>query len=112
MLAGTAGADGSAGSTERTTAMYALRSGSGSNFGGFANSRVDQIVDQLAVDGSTSATLALAGEAENILWTEMPTIPLFNQPRTIGAAEGMHALDPNPSRSGTGWNMDRWVLRR
>ncbi|WP_083343127.1 ABC transporter substrate-binding protein [Rhodococcus triatomae] len=112
VLAGTAGADGSAGSTERTTAMYALRSGSGSNFGGFANSRVDQIVDQLAVDGSTSATLALAGEAENILWTEMPTIPLFNQPRTIGAAEGMHALDPNPSRSGTGWNMDRWVLRR
>jgi peptide/nickel transport system substrate-binding protein len=92
--------------------MYALRGGSRNNFGDYANGRVDQIVDQLAVDSSTATQLALSTEAENILWSEVPTVPLFNQPRTVGFAAGLEAGAVNPTRSGAGWNMDRWVLRR
>ncbi|NKZ74338.1 hypothetical protein GS934_07030 [Rhodococcus hoagii] len=64
-------------------------------------------VDQLAVDASLAARMSLLGEAEAILWNEMPTIPLFDQPRTIAHSKGMHAVVPNPTRSGSGWNMDR-----
>ncbi|WP_433612587.1 ABC transporter substrate-binding protein [Prescottella agglutinans] len=112
VLAGTGSAAGAAGSTVPTDAAFALRSGNGDNFGGFSNRRFDQVVDQLAVDGSLSARMSLSGEAEAILWNEMPTIPLFDQPRTTAHSNGMHAVVPNPTRSGAGWNMDRWILLR
>ncbi|WP_430332265.1 ABC transporter substrate-binding protein [Rhodococcus sp. ACT016] len=112
VLAGTASAAGAAGSSVPTDSSFALRSGNGDNFGGFSNGRFDQVVDQLAVDGSLSARMSLSGEAEAILWNEMPTIPLFDQPRTIAHSNGMHAVVPNPTRSGAGWNMDRWILLR
>jgi len=112
VLAGTASAAGAAGTSVPTDAGFALRSGNGDNFGGFANRRFDQVVDQLAVDGSLAARMSLSGEAEAILWDEMPTVPLFDQPRTIAHSNGMHAVVPNPTRSGAGWNMDRWILLR
>ena len=112
VLAGTASAPGAAGTAAATTAMYALHSGIRSNFGDYSNGRVDQIVDQLAVDSSTATQLSLSTEAENILWSDVPTVPLFDQPRTVAFATGLQAGAVNPTRSGAGWNMDRWVLRR
>ncbi|MDV6279401.1 ABC transporter substrate-binding protein [Rhodococcus jostii] len=112
VLAGTASAPGAAGTAAATTAMYALRSGIRSNFGDYSNGRVDQIVDQLAVDSSTATQLSLSTEAENILWSDVPTVPLFDQPRTVAFATGLQAGAVNPTGSGAGWNMDRWVLRR
>lgn len=112
VLAGTASAAGAAGSSVPTDASFALRTGNGDNFGGFSNRRFDEIVDQLAVDGALSARMSLSGEAEAILWNEMPTIPLFDQPRTTAHSKGMHGVVPNPTRSGAGWNMDRWILLR
>ncbi|MFC9767740.1 ABC transporter substrate-binding protein [Rhodococcus jostii] len=112
VLAGTASAPGAAGTAAATTAMYALHSGIRSNFGDYSNGRVDQIVDQLSVDSSTATQLSLSTEAENILWSDVPTVPLFDQPRTVAFATGLQAGAVNPTRSGAGWNMDRWVLRR
>ncbi|QBJ98319.1 peptide-binding protein [Rhodococcus sp. ABRD24] len=112
VLAGTASAAGTAGTAAETDAAYALHSGNGTNFGGFANGRLDRIIDQLAVDASLSARMSLSGEAEAILWDDMPTVPLFDQPRTTAHTSGMHAVVPNPTRSGAGWNMDRWILLR
>ncbi|MEV0946478.1 ABC transporter substrate-binding protein [Rhodococcus sp. NPDC049939] len=110
VLAGTASASGAAGTAAVTTAMYALRSGIGSNFGDYTNGRIDEIVDRLAVDSSIADQLALSTEAENILWSEMPTVPLFHQPRTIAFEAGLQSGSPNPTRSGAGWNMDRWIF--
>ncbi|MFC9840078.1 ABC transporter substrate-binding protein [Rhodococcus sp. NPDC127530] len=112
VLAGTASAPGAAGTAAATTAMFALRSGIRSNFGDYSNGRVDQIVDQLAVDSSTATQLSLSTEAESILWSDVPTVPLFDQPRTVAFAAGLQAGAVNLTRSGAGWNMDRWVLRR
>ena len=112
VLTGTAGANGSSGATERTGAMFAMRGGEGSNLGDFASGRVDEIVDTLAVDAAPATVLRLASEAEEIMWRHVPTLPLFHQPRTIAVADGMSAVEPNAARTGTGWNMDRWVFRR
>ncbi|QCQ90891.1 ABC transporter substrate-binding protein [Rhodococcus sp. SGAir0479] len=112
VLAGTAAAAGAAGSSVPTDASFALRSGNGDNAGGFSNRRYDEIVDQLAVDGSLAGRMSLSGEAEAILWDEMPSVPLFDQPRTTAHSSGMHGVVPNPTRSGAGWNMDRWILLR
>lgn len=112
VLAGTAGQAGAAGMADMIDARGALRSGNSSNFGEYGNVRVDQIIDQLDTDPAIAAQLGLSVEAENILWTQVPTIPLFNQVRTVAVAQGMSAVVANPTRSASGWNMDRWVLRR
>jgi len=71
---------------------------------------VDEILDGLLVAGDQQGISGLVGDGERILWDEMPTLPLFVQPRSIGFASGLAAGVPNPTTAGSGWNMDRWIL--
>lgn len=112
VLGGTAAAVGPSGSLPGIEATAALRTGEGVNFGHFGNGRYDAISDQLAADDTSATVLNLDSEAENLLWDEMPSIPLFNTPRTIAFGKGMENGVASPTKAGAGWNMDRWVLRR
>ncbi|WP_433526442.1 ABC transporter substrate-binding protein [Nocardia pseudovaccinii] len=112
VLGSTASAPGPAGSATGVAATSALRTGSGLNFGRFGNGRYDSITDQLAGDDNSTTTLNLRTEAENLLWAEMPSIPLFVTPRTIAFGNGLQNGIAGPTQAGTGWNMDRWVLKR
>jgi peptide/nickel transport system substrate-binding protein len=112
VLASTASAPGPAGSLTGVAATSALRTGSGLNFGRFGNGRYDAITDQLAADDNSTTTLNLLTEAENLLWSEMPSVPLFANPRTIAFGNGLQNGIAGPTQGGTGWNMDRWVLKR
>ena len=98
--------------TVSEAARYSLHSDNGSNVGGYTNNRVDEIVDQLAVEQVDGTALAIATEGERILWNEMPTLPLFNQPRTVAASDGLSNVVVNATTSGVGWNMDRWILHQ
>ncbi|WP_174247046.1 ABC transporter substrate-binding protein [Rhodococcus rhodochrous] len=111
ILVGTATAAGAGGAADMEHARDALHSGAGSNVGGYSIGRVDELLDGLLVAKDNAAIAGLATEAERILWGDVPTLPLFAQPRTIGFAAGMHAGVPNPTTAGAGWNMDRWILR-
>lgn len=104
--------DAPSGSLLRDDRLAALRSGSASNVGGYANARVDQIVDTVAVSASAEEQAALLAEAEAILWAELPTLPLHLQPRTTVLAEQLVGAVPNPTAAGIGWNIDRWAERR
>ncbi len=112
VLGGTAAAVGPAGSLPGIEATAALRTGQGVNFGRFGNGRYDAIADQLAADDNSVTVLNLDTEAENLLWNEMPSIPLFNTPRTVAFGKGLENGVASPTKAGAGWNMDRWVLRR
>lgn len=112
VLGSTAGVPGPAGSSAGVTAFAALRAGSGLDVGGFANGRYDAITDQLAGEDDSTVTLNLLTEAENLLWAQLPSIPLFATPRTIAFGHGMQNGIAGPTQAGTGWNMDRWVLQR
>ncbi|WP_054814043.1 ABC transporter substrate-binding protein [Nocardia arizonensis] len=112
ILGSTASAPGPAGSLSGVAAYAALRTGSGLNFGRFGNGRYDAITDQLAADDNSANQMGLLTEGENLLWSEMPSIPLFATPRTIGFADGLQNGVAAPDQAGTGWNMDRWVLKR
>lgn len=112
ILSSTAGAPGPAGSLTGVAATSAWRTGSGIDFGRFGNGRYDAIVDQLAADTDSTTQLNLLTEAENLLWSEMPGIPLFATPRVIAFGSGLRHGVAGPTQGGTGWNMDRWVLER
>ncbi|MFY2790544.1 ABC transporter substrate-binding protein [Rhodococcus sp. MALMAid1271] len=112
VLGNTGSLPGPSGSASGVLARYSLRTGIGLNFGGYSNGRIDAIVDQLAVTDDPERILALATEGENILWNDMPSLPLYNEPRTTVISDGMQDVVANPTAAGAGWNMDRWVLLR
>ncbi|WP_067722694.1 ABC transporter substrate-binding protein [Nocardia yamanashiensis] len=112
VLAGTASMPGPSGSLTGNEATAALRTGQGLNFGRFGNGRYDAIADQLAAEQDSGTTLNLLTEQENLLWSEMPSVPLFAEPRTVAFGDGLKNGVTSPTRAGAGWNMDRWVLER
>ncbi|GAA4472508.1 ABC transporter substrate-binding protein [Rhodococcus olei] len=112
VLGGTASVQGAGGADSVVPPAFSLAIGNGTNIGNYRNARVTEIADQLAVDTSDGSRLNLTAEAERILWSDLPSIPLFNAPRATSIASGMHAAVPNPTVAGAGWNMDRWILLR
>ncbi|MGK8556715.1 ABC transporter substrate-binding protein [Nocardia gipuzkoensis] len=112
VLGSTASVPGPAGSIEAVAATSALRTGNGLNVGRFGNGRYDAITEQLAADNNSATQLSLLTEAENLLWAELPSIPLFATPRTIAFGKGLRNGIAGPTQAGSGWNMDRWVLER
>ncbi|MCU1645536.1 MAG: putative lipoprotein [Nocardia sp.] len=112
ILGGTAAMPGPSGSLSATDAIAALHTGQGLNFNRYGNGRYDAIADQLAAEDNSTTVLNLLNEQENLLWSEMPSIPLFATPRTIAFGDGMRNGVASPTKAGAGWNMDRWVLER
>lgn len=112
VLGGTAGGSGPTGSASAAAARTALLGGQNVNLGGYANGRVDELLNRLAVDGSDATVLSAGTDVETVLWDEMPTLPLWNAPALTATASGMRGVEANPTVAGAGWNMDKWVFVR
>ncbi len=110
LLASTGGAAGSGSSGSNAMDAYDLHSANGNNLSRYSNERVDGIIAALAVTSDPKEQSRLLGEGGSILWTDMPTIPLYRQQRTVLTSKDMYAVSSSPTRWGAGWNMDRWAL--
>ena len=110
LLASTGGAAGSGSTGSSAMDAYALHSGNGNNLAGYANPQIDGIIAGLAVTTDPKEQARLVGEAAPILWTDVPTLPLYRQQRTVISAKRMFGVQANPTKWGAGWNMDRWRL--
>jgi peptide/nickel transport system substrate-binding protein len=111
LIGSTGGAVGSGSTGSSALDAYDLRFGNGNNLSGYANGRVDGIIDALAVTADPKELSRLLGEAGPILWGDIPTLPLYRQQRTLLTSKRVSAVQSNPTRWGAGWNMDRWVLQ-
>lgn len=109
-LGGAGAVQSAGGPLDDDVRLAVLRGGAASNVGGFQNGRFDEIADQLAVTTNSTDRLNLTREAEAILWDRLPTLPLYQQTRTVAFADGLRAGSPSASNLGAGWNMDRWTL--
>jgi len=112
LLASTGGAAGSGSTGSSAMDAYDLHTGNGNNLSGYSNERVDGIIATMAVTADPKELARLLGEGGSILWTDMPTLPLYRQQRTVLTSNKTYAVSSNPTRWGAGWNMDRWVLDR
>ncbi|MBU3684955.1 MAG: hypothetical protein FGM25_00920 [Mycobacterium sp.] len=110
LVASTGGAVGSGSTGSSAMDAYALHTGNGNNLAGYSNPQVDGIIAALAVTTDPKEFSRLLADAAPILWSDMPTLPLYRQQRTVMAAKKMFAVEPNPTKWGAGWNMDRWRL--
>jgi peptide/nickel transport system substrate-binding protein len=110
LLASTGGAAGSGSTGSSAMDAYALHSGNGNNLSGYANPQIDGIIAALAVTTDPKEQSRLIGDAAPILWTDVPTLPLYRQQRTVISSSRMSGVQANPTKWGAGWNMDRWRL--
>lgn len=110
LLSSTGGASGSGSSGSSLVDAYALHGGNGNNLSGYANPQVDGIIGALAVSADPGERIRLLAEGAPILWTDLPTLPLYRQQRILLMSKKMYAVSKNPTRWGAGWNMDRWSL--
>ncbi|MGL6233860.1 MAG: ABC transporter substrate-binding protein [Segniliparus sp.] len=102
------GAGGAAGPSWDLTSAAQVRSGEGENVFGYASSRVDDLVAQLALAEKEDDRVGLLAQAQNALWDDLPVIPLFAQPRLVSWSEGLSGVIPGATACATGWNMDKW----
>ena len=83
LLASTGGAAGSGSTGSNTMDAYDLHSGNGNNLSRYTNERVDGIITTLAVTSDPKELSRLLGEGGSVLWTDVPTVPLYRQQRTV-----------------------------
>lgn len=110
LLSSTGGAAGSGSTGSSAMDAYTLHTGNGNNLSGYSNPQVDGIIAALAVTTDPKEQARLIGDAAPMLWTDVPTLPLYRQQRTVISAKKMLAVQANPTKWGAGWNMDRWRL--
>ncbi|MCX8561623.1 ABC transporter substrate-binding protein [Mycolicibacterium mucogenicum] len=108
LLSGGGGAAGSGSSGSSVVDSYALHSGNGNDLSGYANERVDGVIAALAVTTDPKEQARLLGEGAGVLWSDVPTLPLYRQQRTLLVTNDLTLVRANPTRWGAGWNMDRW----
>lgn len=84
--------------------------GTGQNFAGFANQRVDQLLESGSQETNQEARIAIYHEIQQILSEEVPYVFIcfFNSITAVPA--GLENFKPNPTLAGNTWNMAEWKL--
>ena len=86
------------------------KTGGGQNYAGVSNAEVDSLLDQLASEVNPETAAQLANEADEILWEELVTIPLYQKPIYTVWSNEFEGIVPNPTSAGPMWNSDEWKL--
>ncbi|MFI7052619.1 ABC transporter family substrate-binding protein [Streptosporangium canum] len=82
----------------------------GNNNGCYSNKKVDELLKKANVTVDEAGQTPLLAEAEKIMWEDLATIPLYENPNLTAWSEGVGNIVPNPTQAGIGWNMDKWTI--
>ncbi|WP_326824482.1 ABC transporter family substrate-binding protein [Streptosporangium sp. NBC_01756] len=82
----------------------------GNNNGCYENKKVDELLKKANATVDEAGQTPLLAEAEKIMWQDLATIPLYENPNLTAWSEGVGNVVPNPTQAGIGWNMDKWTI--
>ncbi|MET9065966.1 ABC transporter family substrate-binding protein [Streptosporangium sandarakinum] len=82
----------------------------GNNNGCYSNKKVDELLKKVNQTTDKAAQTPLVAEAEKIMWQDLATIPLYENPNLTAWSEGVNNVVPNPTQAGISWNMDKWTI--
>ena len=83
----------------------------GENWNHYANPQVDKLFSQAAATLDPAKAATLYNQADAILWKDMVTLPLFQQPQLNTWTSSYGNVLPNPSSFGLTWNAQTWGLK-
>ncbi len=90
---------------------YTNASVCGENWDHYANSQVDSLFDQALSTVNDHDAAVLYNQIDTILWKDMVTLPLFQQPDLYSWSNTYGNIIPNPSNIGVPWNAQVWGLK-
>jgi len=83
----------------------------GENWDHYANPQVDTLLNQAASTLDPTKAAALYNQVDALLWKDMVTLPLFQQPQLYTWNSTYGNVLPNPSNNGLTWNAQTWGLK-
>jgi peptide/nickel transport system substrate-binding protein len=83
----------------------------GVNWDHYSDPVVDSLFDQANSTLNATKAAALYNEIDALLWKDMVTLPLFEEPALFGWTSSYGNVDPDASASGLPWNAQEWGLR-
>jgi peptide/nickel transport system substrate-binding protein len=85
--------------------------GFGQNVSRAGTAAIDALLDKIATDQDAAQQAADANAADELLWEQMATLPLFQKPTLVAYDSALRGVQNNASQSGVLWNSDDWSLR-
>ena len=83
----------------------------GQNWDHYANKQVDSLMTQALATVDSTKAASLYNQVDSILWNDMVTLPLFENPEVYGWSNKYGNIVPNPSNVGITWNAEAWGLK-
>jgi peptide/nickel transport system substrate-binding protein len=90
---------------------YTNTSVCGSNWDHYADPQVDSLFNQALSDLNPTTDASLYNQIDALLWKDMATLPLFENPVYYGWSTKYSNLIPNASSVGIPWNAQDWGLK-
>jgi peptide/nickel transport system substrate-binding protein len=90
---------------------YTNASACGQNWNHAANPQVDSLLNQAAATIDPAKATTLYNQVDAILWKDMVTLPLFQQPQLNTWTSSYGNVLPNASSQGLTWNAQTWGLK-
>ena len=90
---------------------YTNASVCGQNWDHYANKQVDSLFDQAIATLDPTKSASLYNQIDSILWKDMVTLPLFQQPNLVSWSSKYGNIVNNPSSVGVPWNAQHWGLK-
>ena len=81
-----------------------------SNNTNYQNPEIVEIFDQALVETDQEALTDLYNQADEILWEDMPTIPLYQKPTFLPYRASIKGVEDNASTAGPLWNAYDWSI--
>lgn len=83
-------------------------SGGGDNYSKYSSEKVDAVSAEAGAALDYESQVRLANDMDELLWQDLPMIPLFQTPYLSAHAESVVGVEPNARRDGVLWNAEAW----
>jgi peptide/nickel transport system substrate-binding protein len=78
------------------------------NFGKFSSIAFDELIDQALAVPEARQQAPLANRADEVLWSEVPGLPLYQVPTLFAVDDRFEGVADNPNGDGIFWNSHTW----
>ena len=85
-----------------------FQSGGGGNFGKFADPSIDALFQQAIGELDPARAAAIGNQIDQQLWTQLPSIPLYQVPSFLAWRQDLLNIVNNPTNETVFWNAGSW----
>jgi peptide/nickel transport system substrate-binding protein len=94
-----------------STIKAIYETGSSRNFGKWSSPRFDELIRSAVVEADPARQAALANQADQVLWDELPALPLYQKPNLVILRDRFVGPTPNGGGDGVFWNSQEWAAK-